>query len=144
MPRMDPGRLFAGRYGVDRMFYFLMVVALLFLALPRMWLLALLFAGWAVFRAFSRNIPRRQRELWLFNALWSRAAAFFRRYFAFVPRFGAKIARWWTTRRYEWANRKTHVFPRCPRCRSTLRLPRGRGTLMVTCPVCGHEFKQKT
>ncbi len=32
----------------------------------------------------------------------------------------------------------------CPRCRTRLRLPAGKGTLKVTCNSCRHTFKVKT
>lgn len=35
---------------------------------------------------------------------------------------------------------------KCPRysCKSNLRIPKNKGTLMVRCPICGHSFKTKT
>ncbi|HBQ64708.1 MAG TPA: hypothetical protein DD727_07270 [Clostridiales bacterium] len=40
-------------------------------------------------------------------------------------------------------SRDTFTFS-CPQCKNKLRLPRNRGRLKVTCPVCKHEFFKKT
>ena len=33
---------------------------------------------------------------------------------------------------------------RCPNCSSTLRVPKGKGKICITCPVCRKEFIKKT
>jgi LSD1 subclass zinc finger protein len=33
-------------------------------------------------------------------------------------------------------DRKTHRYFNCPTCHNTLRVPRGRGEIRVSCPVC--------
>ena len=40
--------------------------------------------------------------------------------------------------------RKTSLFVRCPQCKNLLRLPRGKGRLEATCPVCRNTFEQRT
>jgi len=40
--------------------------------------------------------------------------------------------------------RKTHKFFKCPGCGNTLRVPRGKGKLQITCPKCGERFSRKT
>jgi glutaredoxin 3 len=35
------------------------------------------------------------------------------------------------------------VLP-CPNCRQSLRLPRGKGKLKITCPRCRHEMVRET
>ena len=32
----------------------------------------------------------------------------------------------------------------CPECRSKLRIPKNKGTLMITCKQCSHKFKVKS
>ena len=39
------------------------------------------------------------------------------------------------------ANDKTHVYKKCPRCHSVLRLPRRKGKHTTVCPKCKNEFK---
>jgi len=39
---------------------------------------------------------------------------------------------------------KTHKHFTCPNCKATLRLPKGKGKIMITCPKCRKEFTKKT
>jgi len=40
--------------------------------------------------------------------------------------------------------RKYYVFFKCPKCKKTLRLPKNKGKLKVTCPICKYELFKKT
>ena len=37
-------------------------------------------------------------------------------------------------------DRKTHVFKKCPKCKSVLRLPKKKGAHRVVCPKCHERF----
>ena len=125
-----------GRYGNDALNLCLSIsVAVLFLVnfvvglfvhLPVLyWCLytaALLLLAWSFFRAFSRDIARRQRENLRFLTLFRRVSAPFRRL------------------RVRMRDRKTHVFRKCPSCKKTLRLPRVPGDHFVNCPLCHTHF----
>ncbi len=39
---------------------------------------------------------------------------------------------------------KQHRYFRCPGCKRTLRVPRGRGKIKISCPHCHREFVKKT
>ena len=43
-----------------------------------------------------------------------------------------------------WKQRKTHKFYRCPKCKTWLRLPKGRGKITITCVKCATKFDKKT
>ena len=48
-------------------------------------------------------------------------------------------------RRFDhWLDRKTHRYFRCPQCRATVRVPKGKGQIRITCPHCKHQFIKKT
>ncbi len=74
----------------------------------------------AVWRMLSRNIPARERENQKFLSVWRR----------FIG--------WWKR------DRKHFVYLRCDGCRASLRVPKGKGTIVVTCPKCGRETKIRT
>ena len=69
---------------------------------------------YSFFRMFSRNIYKRQRENRRFTQLWMRRKDRNNRYF------------------------------RCPNCKQTGRVPRGRGKICIRCPKCGEKFTRKT
>jgi ribosomal protein L37AE/L43A len=33
---------------------------------------------------------------------------------------------------------------KCPKCKQALRVPRGKGKILITCQSCGHKFEKKT
>ncbi len=39
---------------------------------------------------------------------------------------------------------KDHKYYACPQCRKTLRVPKGRGKIKISCPHCSKEFLRKT
>lgn len=135
-------RFMMGRRGTDQLNFALIIAAILctFLSSIVGWFargiiltaiyVALQFFGTAflflsLFRMFSRNIPARERENAVFMRTWSRVRAPF-------------------SRKVRSARDRDHVYLSCPNCRAELRVPKGKGTLLVTCPKCGHETKIKT
>ena len=43
-----------------------------------------------------------------------------------------------------WKQRKTHKFYRCPKCKTWLRVPKGRGKITITCVKCANKFDKTT
>ena len=43
-----------------------------------------------------------------------------------------------------WVQRKDYKFFTCPSCRTTLRVPRGKGQIRIVCRKCGNTFTGKT
>jgi ribosomal protein S27E len=80
----------------------------------------------ALIRMLSRNITRRRRENDRFLRYWWPIKTKVKRFFLNLK------------------NRRTHRFFKCPSCKNTLRVPRGRGKLQITCPKCGERFIRKT
>lgn len=136
--------LFQGRYGIDQFSLFLLIFAAFFFYISILWIVGILIIAYVIFRSFSQNIPARKRELWAFNGVLMKFVAFFRKNFAFIPHFFKWLSKKNSTSQMKWRQRKQYVFPHCPKCHKTLRLPRGKGMLMVKCTVCGHEFKKRT
>ncbi len=128
-------RLMYGRYGSDQLNNVLLVLFWVF------WLLdifisisivstilsllcyACLFIS--LFRMMSRNCTRRHRECEAFL------------------RLTAPVTSWWKRKRCQ-ARDKDHMYFRCPSCTQTLRVPRGKGKISITCRSCGTVFQEKT
>lgn len=126
-------RFLMGRNGADTLYHFVFVLSLAFIFLggifyrhtvlqylfPALYLIAF---GYCLFRFFSRNIAKRQKENAAFRRFWGKLFMPARRAFLRIR------------------DRKTHVFRKCPHCKSTLRLARIPGEHVVRCPACGERF----
>lgn len=120
-----------GRYGMDAFGHFLSIVAMVFLALdllgiPMGALFALGLLVYACYRAFSRNISQRSAE----NQQYLQIKK--------------QIQHWFSTRKQRFLMRNTYRYIRCPGCGQSLRVPRGKGEIIVTCPHCHTRSEQKS
>ena len=125
-------RFMYGRYGLDALGKFLMVVYLL-VAISNIFLhgtaktivFAVQLAIFIVFilRVLSRNIAARQRENNFYLRTIGRAKPKFNLLFKGIRDIGKK--------RYR----------TCPNCKTVARLPIRRGRHTVKCPVCRQEYK---
>lgn len=122
-------RFMFGRYGVDQLNIFLLIAAvalnLVALILSRFgavcaiigMLVNLVSYGvlfWYLYRFLSRNIEKRILEN--------------RRYLA---------------RKSQITDRQNRYY-RCPSCKQTVRVPRGRGKICIKCPKCSEKFIRKS
>ena len=55
-----------------------------------------------------------------------------------------KVLGWFRRLKSRWQDRKTHRYFRCPQCKATVRVPRGKGKIRITCPKCKHQFVKKS
>lgn len=130
---------FDGRYGVDPFSVFVLFVAAMLLTSRfwMIWIISGLMLIYVVFRALSRHVDARRRELQGFYDISHRAVLWLQRAWfgvtGFFRRIGPKLA-----------ERRDFVVFKCPHCKAKLRLPRHRGKLAVTCTVCGHQFIRRT
>ncbi len=128
-----------GRYGLDQMTVGLLVGMMVFSLLSSLtWFLPLYLISialmiWAVFRVFSRNTAARARENEKFLVFWNQ-----------VKKWWNGVRQWFAKQKRKWDDRKTHVYFRCPNCKKELRVPKGKGKLEVTCPLCRSKFIKKT
>ena len=114
----------AGRYGMDKLNLVILwtgVIASLLSALIRVqpfnlifWVLSYVLMILSIFRILSRNTYKRYQENRRFLQIFDRLKDRQHRYFD------------------------------CPKCRQTVRVPRGRGKIPITCPRCREKFIKKT
>ncbi len=132
-------RFMIGRYGVDDFSKFqlgLAVVLMLlnmFLRIPILNTLLWLLLIWAYIRIFSRNIQKRYAE----NAKYLTARD------RLLGRAGAKGFSADRIKRTMEDRKKNHIY-KCPKCSQKIRIPRGKGRIMITCPKCRTEFMKKS
>jgi len=117
-----------GRYGSDPLNIAILAAAIVltFVTFPYSGLISLACIVIAFFRMFSKNIYKRQAE----NA-------------AFVN-FFKKIGRAFKYDKNKAEERKHYNFYKCPNCKQQLRVPKGKGKIMITCPQCKTKFQKKT
>jgi len=121
-----------GRYGPDHLAIALIVlsfiVSLLYaiLGVTALLYISYIIFGIVIFRMLSRNIYRRRAENDKFIRYWWPVRTKIRRRLESIKQ------------------RRTHKFFKCPNCKNTLRVPKGKGKLQVTCPKCGNRFMKKT
>ncbi|MDP4119970.1 MAG: hypothetical protein Q8876_02820 [Bacillota bacterium] len=81
------------------------------------------------FRFFSKNVWKRQKENEMFMKFWR----------VIQKNIIEKISN-----AVRHAQDPVYKYFHCPRCRATLRLPRNRGKIDITCPKCNYTFRRKT
>lgn len=128
-----------GRYGVDQMNIGVLIfsmVCTLTASLTRWLLLSILgtaLLAYGVFRMFSRNVSARSKENQKFLVFWNK-----------VKGIWYKIKGWFSGKKRRFADRKTHCYFSCPKCKRKLRVPKGKGKIEISCPICGTKFIKKT
>ncbi|MBR7122009.1 MAG: hypothetical protein IKC95_00910 [Oscillospiraceae bacterium] len=117
-------RFMQGRYGTDKLNIAILTagviacVLAMVLQLPvvngLLTLLSYACMVWAIFRMLSRQTYKRYEEN--------------RKYLRFIERI----------------KDRSHRYYDCPRCRQTVRVPRGKGKISISCPKCKEKFIKKT
>ncbi len=121
-----------GRYGQDAFTRFLLgamlacVVLNLLVGSRFLSIMAWALLVYAYFRLFSRNHAARFAE----NQRYLNATA--------------KLRYWFDQQKRLKEERKYHHIYVCPRCRQKIRIPKGKGKIMVRCPKCRHEFQKRS
>lgn len=130
---MDKLRRFMyGRYGVDELCYALVIFGMVFTFTARVsgiiWfqIPAYLALIWAIFRIFSKNQKARSNERAAFLKVWN------------------PVKKWFRLQYNRLRDIKTHRYFTCPNCKNALRVPKGKGEITITCPVCKTKFDKKT
>lgn len=136
--------LFKGRYGVDTLTYVLFFGAAIFMNFKYIWVLGLGLLGYAFFRIFSKNIFKRREELQKFNSIMKRFGQNIMGEGMKLGRLSQSLQNKYNNYKVRRDQKKYYVFLQCPKCKRTLRLPKNKGKLSVTCPICKNEFLKKT
>lgn len=129
-------RFMQGRYGIDQFTNFLVCSALIILIIEMFIkvpvirflfnILSVATIFYSYFRMLSRNHSKRFAENERYMKLHNNVKFF--------------IAR----ERSHMQQRKTHHIYKCPQCKQSIRVPRGKGRIAITCPKCHTEFIKRS
>ena len=113
-----------GRYGTDKLNTTILITGLILSFLQFLlpgaitkWVLMVLSYSclvYAIFRMLSRNTYKRYQEN--------------RKYLRLLDRL----------------KDREHKYFSCPKCRQSVRVPKGKGKISITCPKCKEKFIKKT
>ena len=59
-------------------------------------------------------------------------------------RFKYDLTSFFRVMKERWVQRREYKFFTCPACRTTLRVPRGKGKINIVCRKCGNSFRGRT
>lgn len=133
----------AGRHGGDAFSAALLVLYCILLLFSGIFKVALLFFAalavlvWCIWRMLSRNLVQRQKENAWFLSWWRPIWSWMR---GISARFHS--AQEYATMKSR--DRNVYRYYKCPKCKNKLRVPKGKGKVAITCPVCHTEFKKRT
>ena len=124
-------RFMYGRYGTDQLNKCIMVITMvllvfsLFIRYQIFYWLAIVGIVIMYFRMLSMNIYKRAAE----NTRFLNATTGIRKS---------------VSRMKNRSRDKEHCYFKCPSCSQTVRVPRGKGKISITCPKCSTSFIKKT
>ena len=117
-------RFMVGRYGTDQLSMALMVIWIFISILSRFTgnriinIFYIIMPIIIFYRIFSKNIAKRYQENMKFLRVWN----------PIKNKVKTKIQRV--------KDLKYYRYYKCSNCRQTLRVPRGKGKISITCPKC--------
>ncbi len=125
-------RFMIGRYGVDDFAKFQLIVVMVLMIL-NMFIrnffidaIGMAIICYYFYRMLSRNVQKRYQENMIYLQYQNKVTGFFK---------GQKNLM---------KQRKTHHIYSCPGCRQKIRIPKGKGKIVVTCPKCRTEFTKRS
>ena len=128
-------KVMTGRYGVDEFSRFLNTTAMLSLVLSVLFdngisVFFLLVAFGSLFWNYTRMFSRKTYKLRAENNVY------------LTIRYN--LTRKLTGLKQRMQQKKYYRFYKCPKCGITTRVPKGKGTIRITCPKCGEIFQRKS
>ena len=125
-------KVMIGRYGPDQLNMALLAIAVILSILSAIFKTGIIMIACyvllllSILRMMSRNINARRRENDKFIKIW----------WPIRTKIKAKFVQLKSLKQYR--------FFKCPECKKTLRVPRGKGKIQITCPKCGERFIRKS
>lgn len=143
-------KIFYGSYGFDLLSVFLLITSYILSLFKITTILGLVIFIFSIYRAFSKKTYKRLNELNKFVLIVNSILSKFnkklpdnlpRLTFNNVPVFFNQLK---YETKYKIGYFKKYKIVKCPKCKQKLRLPRKKGSIIVTCKSCSHKFNIRT
>lgn len=124
-------RFMQGRYGGDTLNNHILILVIILFVLniffnfPYFTILRYILWLLAIYRMFSRQTYKRYQEN--------------EKYLQTIQ----PVKQFYNLQKKRLSDR-SHKYYRCPVCKQMVRLPKGKGQIVVTCPSCKHKFEKRT
>ena len=124
-------RFMQGRYGIDKLnnhllvFVIVLFILNMFINQPAILILGYILWFIVIYRMFSKQIYKRYNENTKYTQLIKPITQFF-------------------NLQNKRLHDRQHKYFRCPHCKQMVRLPKGKGKIIVTCPQCHERFETRT
>lgn len=121
-----------GRYGGDQLSMTLLIFSILvtvigdLLRMQIVTFIGYIPLGISIYRMLSKDIAKRRMENYKFSILISPA-------YSWLMKSVDRIK-----------GSKTYKYYDCPNCKTKLRVPKGKGKIVITCPKCKTELRKRT
>lgn len=125
-------RFMLGRYGVDELGKFLIILAAVIMGISSfvirgiLYPLSLIVLLCYIYRMMSKDSQRRYKENYIYL------------------QYKNKIFTSFNKIKDDVGQRKIYHIYKCPSCKQKVRVPKGKGNITITCPKCKTEFKKKS
>lgn len=149
----------AGRNGADELARFAFILAMIFLVLSLIFsgnstamtillVLAIVLMVYGWWRALSKNTAKRYLENTRFQGILRKVKKPFAKPAAAASANAAKVQKQAREVKMDREAQKKYgkdfkLF-KCPQCGHRLRVPKGKGTVRITCPNCKTKFEART
>jgi len=142
-------RFFYGRYGTDHLNLFLLISSAIIINIPytlpyTMFLSYGVFA-YVIFRTLSKNTYKRRKELEFYNrTIGNKLSKLLNRVFKGTLKLSYGLKGRYDKYRIRQSEKQYFLYFSCKGCKKTLRVPKNKGKVVVTCPICKKETIKKT
>ena len=124
-------RFMMGRYGVDQLSRFLLIISIVFMVVgvflhPVLYYVGIAIGIFMYYRIFSKKYAKRSAE----NQWYLRKTYVLRN--------------WFDKKKRMWKLKKTHRIFKCPTCRQKIKVPKGKGKIEIRCAKCDSKFIKRS
>ena len=133
-------------YGLDLLSLTLLFIACILNLIPYTRILSLVIIIYALYRAFSKKIYKRKEEFNIFCTFANKILNKFGKSIPYnLPVYNLNnFTIYFSYLKKKFDEFKKYKITKCPNCKQKLRLPKGKGNIVVTCKRCSTRFDFRT